>query len=131
MQGYVSCRNLSMSSQFLPTTNGSISEKVVRPPRETTKSTIAFVHTASVSTRVPSRSKKNAAGFISSQAPFPQHFLYFFPDPHGHGSLRPILGSSRTVGFSGTSSPSLNFQPSFSFTNTERSWWLQNSPFAV
>ena len=22
----------------------------------------------------------------------PQHFLYFFPDPHGHGSFRPTLG---------------------------------------
>jgi len=21
----------------------------------------------------------------------PQHFLYFLPDPHGHGSLRPVL----------------------------------------
>src|SRR5207237_955138 len=21
----------------------------------------------------------------------PQHFLYFFPDPHGHGSFRPTL----------------------------------------
>src|SRR5271157_5542466 len=21
----------------------------------------------------------------------PQHFLYFLPDPHGHGSLRPIF----------------------------------------
>src|SRR5512140_590371 len=23
-------------------------------------------------------------------SPAPWHFLYFFPDPHGHGSLRPI-----------------------------------------
>ena len=26
---------------------------------------------------------------------FPQHFLYFFPLPHGQGSFRPIFGSSR------------------------------------
>lgn len=25
----------------------------------------------------------------------PQHFLYFFPEPHGHGSLRPTLGALR------------------------------------
>ena len=25
----------------------------------------------------------------------PQHFLYFFPDPQGHGSFRPILTPSR------------------------------------
>src|SRR5688572_27741748 len=24
-----------------------------------------------------------------------QHFLYFFPLPHGHGSLRPTLGAAR------------------------------------
>jgi hypothetical protein len=28
--------------------------------------------------------------------PAPQHLLNFFPLPHGHGSLRPILGSGRT-----------------------------------
>jgi hypothetical protein len=27
----------------------------------------------------------------------PQHFLYFFPEPHGHGSFRPTLGASRQV----------------------------------
>src|SRR5262245_50267921 len=30
-------------------------------------------------------------------APAPQHFLYFFPLPHGHGSLRPTLGVLRTI----------------------------------
>src|SRR5262249_58962406 len=25
----------------------------------------------------------------------PWHFLYFFPDPHGHGSFRPIFSASR------------------------------------
>jgi len=28
----------------------------------------------------------------------PQHFLYFFPDPHGQGSLRPTLGAVRRGG---------------------------------
>src|SRR6185503_3540651 len=28
-------------------------------------------------------------------AAWPWHFLYFFPLPHGHGSLRPTFGSSR------------------------------------
>lgn len=27
-----------------------------------------------------------------------QHFLYFFPLPHGHGSLRPTLGFSNLMG---------------------------------
>ena len=27
----------------------------------------------------------------------PQHFLYFLPEPHGHGSLRPIFLSFTTV----------------------------------
>jgi hypothetical protein len=27
----------------------------------------------------------------------PQHFLYFFPEPHGHGSFRPTLGVLRWV----------------------------------
>src|ERR671931_959271 len=34
----------------------------------------------------------------------PQQFLYFFPLPHGHGSLRPTFGSSRRTVFT-TSSP--------------------------
>src|SRR5437867_6456138 len=29
----------------------------------------------------------------------PWHFLYFFPEPHGHGSLRPTLGWLRTTVF--------------------------------
>ena len=28
---------------------------------------------------------------------FPQHFLYFLPLPHGHGSFLPIFGSFTTV----------------------------------
>jgi hypothetical protein len=27
----------------------------------------------------------------------PQHFLYFFPEPHGHGSFRPTLGACAEV----------------------------------
>ncbi len=29
-------------------------------------------------------------------ASFPQHFLYFLPLPHGHGSFRPARGADRT-----------------------------------
>ena len=40
----------------------------------------------------------------------PQHFLYFFPDPHGHGSLRPAgaddLGSGGASAGSGPMSKS-------------------------
>src|SRR5205809_4795289 len=35
----------------------------------------------------------------------PQQFLYFFPLPHGHGSLRPTFGSSRRTVLTGASSP--------------------------
>src|SRR5436305_7661058 len=35
----------------------------------------------------------------------PQQFLYFFPLPHGHGSLRPTFGSSRRTGLIAASSP--------------------------
>jgi hypothetical protein len=31
----------------------------------------------------------------------PWHFLYFFPLPHGHGSLRPTFGPARTTGVCG------------------------------
>jgi hypothetical protein len=53
----------------------------------------------------------------------PQHFLYFFPLPHGHGSLRPIFSdragsegfnafskSEMSSGLSG-SKPTINFHP--------------------
>src|SRR5262249_9047507 len=35
----------------------------------------------------------------------PWHFLYFFPLPHGQGSLRPTFGSSRRTCLIGASSP--------------------------
>ena len=35
----------------------------------------------------------------------PWHFLYFLPLPHGHGSFRPTLGSSRRTVCTGASSP--------------------------
>src|SRR5579863_9344505 len=35
----------------------------------------------------------------------PWHFLNFLPLPHQHGSLRPILGSSRRTCLTGASSP--------------------------
>src|SRR5437763_3356737 len=35
----------------------------------------------------------------------PQQFLYFFPLPHGHGSLRPTFGSSRRTVFTMSSPP--------------------------
>lgn len=35
--------------------------------------------------------------FISCYAFFPQHFLYFLPLPHGHGSFLPIFFSLRIV----------------------------------
>src|SRR5206468_7787732 len=43
-------------------------------------------------------------GFIAYSAGAPAsssgrwHFLYFFPDPHGQGSLRPTRGPARTMG---------------------------------
>lgn len=48
--------------------------------------------------RLGKRAELLDIGFISPVASFqftiapPQHLLYFFPDPHGHGSFRPTLG---------------------------------------
>jgi hypothetical protein len=33
--------------------------------------------------------------------PTPWHFLYFFPDPHGHGSFRPTSGTAAVARASG------------------------------
>src|SRR3954471_16428758 len=38
-------------------------------------------------------------------APCPWHFLYFFPLPHGHGSLRPTFGASWRTVLTAASSP--------------------------
>ena len=35
----------------------------------------------------------------------PQHFLYFLPLPHGHGSLRPTFGVDRRAGCGASSPP--------------------------
>jgi len=44
----------------------------------------------------------------------PQHFLYFFPLPHGHGSLRPTFGDSSRIGSGPMTLPSEKYQtPSF------------------
>ena len=49
--------------------------------------------------RVPIHKKKRrkSDAFFISYAFIPQHFLYFLPEPHGHGSFRPIFFSLRTV----------------------------------
>ena len=39
-----------------------------------------------------------ASGYGLTQLRLPWHCLYFLPDPHGHGSLRPTFGASRRVG---------------------------------
>ncbi len=43
------------------------------------------------------------AGIGSGHAGFPQHFLYFLPDPHGQGSFRPgvLVASAFSTGASG------------------------------
>src|SRR5438094_8124802 len=41
------------------------------------------------------RSEKQAHTLRYTAAPW--HFLYFFPEPHGQGSLRPTFGSLRTT----------------------------------
>src|SRR6266403_4903815 len=42
----------------------------------------------------------------------PQQFLYFFPLPHGHGSLRPTFGIERRTGKSIDTSPAPSPSPS-------------------
>src|SRR5690606_10386058 len=36
----------------------------------------------------------------STASSLPQHFLYFFPLPHGHGSFLPTMPSPRSFSFS-------------------------------
>src|SRR6266513_4002629 len=42
----------------------------------------------------------------------PQQFLYFFPLPQGHGSLRPTFGNERRIGRSIDTSPAPSPSPS-------------------
>src|SRR5215212_6970575 len=59
----------------------------------------------------------------------PWHFLYFFPEPHGHGSFLPGGGVSYlTVGFF-SSSPVTNRQCPSSRSNKAFSrWWRSSAP---
>lgn len=46
--------------------------------------------------------KRRKRRFLSNVAKWcyfnlPQHCLYFWPEPHGHGSLRPTFGSLRAI----------------------------------
>src|SRR5207247_2405718 len=45
-------------------------------------------------------------------ATLPQQFLYFFPLPHGHGSLRPTFGNERRIGRSIDTPPAPSPSPS-------------------
>src|SRR5215213_252892 len=61
----------------------------------------------------------------------PWHFLYFFPEPHGQGSLRPGgRVSYLTVGFF-NSSPVTNRHSPSSRSNTLFSRWRRSSPPCV
>jgi hypothetical protein len=43
------------------------------------------------------RVKEQIRALSFSYAFAPQHFLYFFPDPQGQGSLRPTFAAPRTT----------------------------------
>src|SRR5215472_19206681 len=58
------------------------------------------------------RRAQRAVPTISRYAILPQQFLYFFPLPHGHGSLRPTLGNDRRIGRSIETSPAPSPSPS-------------------
>src|ERR1700682_452070 len=49
---------------------------------------------------------------FSNYATRPQQFLYFFPLPQGHGSLRPTFGMLRRTGRSSVISPAPSPSPS-------------------
>ena len=69
----------------------------------------------------PTKSKRAAAYSVETRGyPFaPQHFLYFLPDPHGHGSLRPTLGPMRFgFGFSFESSFAASLTMSLPFLSS-------------
>ena len=43
----------------------------------------------------PHRDERTHQPSADASSSLPWHFLYFLPEPHGHGSLRPTLGRSR------------------------------------
>src|SRR6185312_360482 len=47
---------------------------------------------------IPPRLRRDPLPAGERQLSAPWQCLYFLPDPHGHGSLRPTLGPSRTTG---------------------------------
>src|SRR3990172_12431250 len=52
---------------------------------------------------------------------WPQHFLNFFPLPHSQGSLRPVLGVARTIGFGPWVFPVVKYQTPSCFLNEDNS----------
>lgn len=82
------CLHRTSSSVELPTTKrrssaGARHELAVPKPRRT----------RALGTRLDSRhAERHPRRFWPLQLALPQHFLYFLPLPHVHGSLRPTLG---------------------------------------
>src|SRR5688572_17619967 len=70
--------------------------RVGKPARRASASACFFDFSASSGDSVSGRAACSAASFFALAASsFPsQHFLYFFPDPHGQGSLRTGLVAS-------------------------------------
>jgi hypothetical protein len=87
--------NLNRTAVFHPCESGLTSHHHKRPlSLAQHRSSMAFTSVSSVFSVV------KPAGSASDHAVRPQQFLNFLPLPHGHGSLRPTLGSSRLMGSS-------------------------------
>src|SRR6266571_2582229 len=52
-----------------------------------------------------------AHSLAAASSSLPWHFLYFLPEPHGHGSLRPTFGLSRLTGSVLAPSPAVRALP--------------------
>src|SRR5262249_6895685 len=61
----------------------------------------------------------------------PQQFLYFFPLPQGHGSLRPTLGNERRIGRSIDTSPAPSPSPSPPTAAIAPTGWRIRAPAAA
>ncbi|MBF0390968.1 MAG: C10 family peptidase [Desulfamplus sp.] len=78
----------------------SIKGTKIKIPATKTSQTLNFENGSDLRSLVIDGGQVKLAGvlLILNKKGYPQHFLYFFPLPHGQGSFLPILGSERFTG---------------------------------
>src|SRR5439155_12659336 len=76
-----------------------------RPHKSLTSSSVFMSSIGTPCFRLSTNDSRLSTDDYRVHAAAPWHFLYFFPLPHGQGSLRPTFGSSRRTVFTAASSP--------------------------